>query len=111
MIKKKKPTYVKVIAIIGTIIAFSNIGRVMEIQDVDLLGKTIPLVVSILQVIAFINIVSFSKWAINLLFATQISILILNIFNPNSVPQSYFQPIVSTIFWIIIYNKNKVYFK
>lgn len=111
MLKQKKPTYVKVIAIIGTIIAFANIGRVMEIENVDLIGKTIPMVVSIFQVIAFINIVSFSKWAINLLFATQISILILNLINPNSIPQSYIQPVVSTIFWIIIYNKNKEYFR
>ncbi len=111
MIKKKKPTYVKVIAIIATIISFSNLGRLSNNWNSSINYNLISLIISVLFIIAYINIASFSKWAIKLLFALLFTALIFYAFNKENLEQSIYIPIFGLIFWAIIYYKNKEHFK
>lgn len=111
MLKKKKPTFIKVFAILGAIMTLSNFTRIERgFTQGDLTGNVISLMIISLQLIAYLKIISFKRWAILLLFPIGISILLLNIYSNTSNVQSYFQPITSMLFWWIIYIKNKDHF-
>lgn len=111
MLKQKKPTYVKVIAIIATIFSFSNLGSLNNNWNSSVNNNLISIVISVLFIIAYINIASFSKWAIKLLFTLLFTVLSFYLFNKDSILQSIYIPICSLIFWGVIYFKNKEHFQ
>jgi hypothetical protein len=112
MLKKKKPTFIKIIAILGAIMTLSNFTRIEKgFEKGDNIGNVISLIIISIQLIAYLKIISFKRWAILLLFPIGFFILLLNIFSSTSDVKSYFQPLTSMIFWGIIYIKNKDHFE